>query len=74
MQFDDEGRERVVSFQSGQMKPAERNYPVHDKELLAMRYALIKFRVYLLGKKFFPVHTNHATLRTTAKAPTSPIV
>ncbi|GMF53753.1 unnamed protein product [Phytophthora fragariaefolia] len=27
------------------MKPAERNYPVHDKELLAMRYALIKFRV-----------------------------
>uniref|UniRef100_A0AAV1TJ53 Reverse transcriptase domain-containing protein n=1 Tax=Peronospora matthiolae TaxID=2874970 RepID=A0AAV1TJ53_9STRA len=32
MQFDDEGRERVVSFQSRQMKPAERNYPVHDKE------------------------------------------
>ena len=34
MQFDDEGRERVVSFQSRKMKPAERNYPVHDKELL----------------------------------------
>ncbi|OWZ16779.1 Pol Polyprotein [Phytophthora megakarya] len=27
------------------MKPAERNYPVHDKELVEMRYALIKFRV-----------------------------
>ena len=53
MQFDDEGRERVVSFQSGQMKPAERNYPVHDKELLAMRYALIKFILYLIGKKMF---------------------
>ncbi|KAE9214779.1 hypothetical protein PF004_g14943 [Phytophthora fragariae] len=37
MQFDDEGRERVVSYQSRQMKPAEHNYPVHDKELLAMR-------------------------------------
>ncbi|KAE8953622.1 hypothetical protein PR002_g32321 [Phytophthora rubi] len=47
MQFDDEGRERVVGYQSRQMKPAERNYPVHDKELIAMRYALIKFRVYL---------------------------
>ncbi|OWY95724.1 polyprotein, partial [Phytophthora megakarya] len=50
MQFDDDGRERVVSYQSRQMKPAERNYPVHDKELLAMRRAMIKFRVYLLGK------------------------
>ncbi|KAG3233246.1 hypothetical protein PI124_g21675 [Phytophthora idaei] len=57
MQFDDEGRERVVSYQSRQMKPAERNYPVHDNELLAMRYALIKFRVYLLGEKAFAVLT-----------------
>ena len=31
MQFDDEGRERVVSYNSRQMKPAEKNYPVHDK-------------------------------------------
>ncbi|KAE9166922.1 hypothetical protein PF002_g30997 [Phytophthora fragariae] len=27
MQFDAEGRERVVSYQSRQMKPAEKNYP-----------------------------------------------
>ncbi|POM81004.1 Pol protein [Phytophthora palmivora] len=40
LQKDDEGRERVVSFQSRQLKAAERNYPVHDKELLAMKYAL----------------------------------
>ncbi|GMF45674.1 unnamed protein product [Phytophthora fragariaefolia] len=45
MPFDAEGRERVVSYQSRQMKPEEKNYPVHDKELLAMRYALIKFSV-----------------------------
>ena len=31
MQFDDEDRERVVSYQSQQMKPAEKNYPVHDR-------------------------------------------
>ncbi|KAG2763590.1 hypothetical protein PC116_g5544 [Phytophthora cactorum] len=69
MQFDDEGHERVVSYQSRQLKPAERNYLVHDKELLAMRYALIKFRVYLLGEKTFAVYTDHASLRTAMKSP-----
>ncbi|OWZ06963.1 LOW QUALITY PROTEIN: reverse transcriptase [Phytophthora megakarya] len=69
MQFDDEGRERVVGYQSRQLKQAERNYPVHDKELLAMRYALIKFRVYLLGEKTFAIFTDHASLRTATKSP-----
>ncbi|KAG3155132.1 hypothetical protein PC128_g22134 [Phytophthora cactorum] len=69
MQFDDEGKERVVSYQSRQLKPAERNYPVHDKELLAMCYALIKFRVYLLGEESFAVYTDHASLRTAMKTP-----
>ncbi|KAE9008884.1 hypothetical protein PF011_g10520 [Phytophthora fragariae] len=69
MQFDAEGRERVVSYQSRQMKPAEKNYPVHDKELLAMRYALIKFRVYLLGEQTFAVYTDHASLRAAMKSP-----
>ncbi|GMG15296.1 unnamed protein product [Phytophthora fragariaefolia] len=72
MQFDDEGRERVVSYQSRQLKPAERNYPVHDKELLAMRYAPIKFRVYLLGEQTFAVYTDHASLRTAQRALTCP--
>ncbi|KAG3231276.1 hypothetical protein PI124_g23629 [Phytophthora idaei] len=36
MQHDHEGRDRVVYYQSRQLKPAEHNYPVHDKELLAM--------------------------------------
>ncbi|GMF58214.1 unnamed protein product [Phytophthora fragariaefolia] len=69
MQFDAEGRERVVSYQSRQMKPAEKNYPVHDKEPLAMRYALIKFRVYLFGEQTFAVYTNHASPRTAMKSP-----
>ncbi|KAG3051201.1 hypothetical protein PC122_g23008 [Phytophthora cactorum] len=30
MQHDHEGRDRVVYYQSRQLKPAERNYPVHD--------------------------------------------
>lgn len=69
LQFDDEEKERVISYQSRQLKPAERNYPVHDKELLAMKFALVKFRVYLLGSKPFIVYTDHASLRTAIKSP-----
>ncbi|GMF26553.1 unnamed protein product [Phytophthora fragariaefolia] len=69
MQHDHEGRDRVVYYQSRQLKPAERNYPVHGKELLAMKYALAKFRVYLLGGRPFVVYTDHASLRTAIKSP-----
>ncbi|RAW21622.1 hypothetical protein PC110_g21935 [Phytophthora cactorum] len=69
MQYDDDESERVMSYQSHQLKPAERNYPVHDKELLAMRYVLIKFRGYLLGEQTFGVYTDHESLRTATKSP-----
>ena len=69
MQLDDDAKERVVAYQSRQLKPAEKNYPVHDKELLSMKYALAKFRVYLLGAKPFMVFTDHASLRTAIKSP-----
>ncbi|KAF1316914.1 reverse transcriptase, partial [Globisporangium splendens] len=69
MQRDDTDRERVICYQSRQLKPAERNYPVHDKELLAMKYALTKLRVYLLGSKRFTVYTDHASLCTAVKSP-----
>jgi hypothetical protein len=42
---------------------------VHDKELLAMKYALTKFRVYLLSDKPFVVFTDHASLRTAVNSP-----
>ncbi|POM67466.1 Reverse transcriptase, partial [Phytophthora palmivora] len=57
LQKDDEGHERVISFQSRQLKAAERNYPVHDKELLVMKYALVKFRVHLLDPRPFAIYT-----------------
>ena len=34
-----------------------------------MRYALIKFRVYLPDEKMFSVYTDHASLRTAVKTP-----
>jgi hypothetical protein len=72
MQHDDEGYERVVSYQSRQLKPAERNYLVQDKELLAMKYALVKFRVYLMGGKTFGIYMDHASLCTATKIPFVP--
>ncbi|MCY0725519.1 RNase H-like domain-containing protein, partial [Klebsiella pneumoniae] len=38
LQFDADGAERVICYQSRQLKAAERNYQVHDKETLAMKY------------------------------------
>jgi len=69
MQHDDEGRERVVAYESRQLQAAELNYPVHDKELLAMKYALAKFRVHLMGEAKFAIYTDHASLRTAVKSP-----
>ncbi|KAE9205266.1 hypothetical protein PF004_g17614 [Phytophthora fragariae] len=69
LQVDAEGRERVVSFQSRQLKAVEKDYPVHAKELLAMKYALVKFRVHLLGQKPFVIYTDHASLRTATSSP-----
>jgi hypothetical protein len=53
---------RPVAFDSMQLKGAERNYPVHEKELLAIIRALKKWRSDLLGMNFF-VYTDHRTLQ-----------
>ena len=34
-----------------------------------MRYALVKFRVYMLGEQTFIIYTDHASLRTATKSP-----
>jgi hypothetical protein len=69
MQRDQDGAERVVCYHSRQLKPAERNYPEHDKELLAMKFSLAKCRVYLLGSRPFVIYTDHASLRTAINSP-----
>ena len=69
MQKDDDGIDRVISYQSRLLKAAELNYPVHDKELLSIKYALVKFRVHLLGTEPFVVYTDHASLRTAINSP-----
>ena len=66
---DVQGRERGIAFESCQLKAAEKKYPVHDKELLAMKYALVKFGVHLLGSKPFVVYTDNASLSTATQMP-----
>jgi hypothetical protein len=53
--------ERPVGFDSMQLKGLEKNYPVHEKELLAIIHALKKWRSNLLGIPI-TVYTNHRTL------------
>jgi hypothetical protein len=52
---------RLVAFDSMQLKGAEKNYPVHEKELLAVVRALKKWRADLMGVPF-EVYTHHRTL------------
>jgi len=52
---------RPVAFDSMTFKNAELNYPVHEKEILAIIRALKKWRVDLLGTPFF-IYTDHKTL------------
>ena len=40
---------RLVAARSKKLNPAERNYPAHEKELLALIQALTQWRHYLLG-------------------------
>ena len=42
---------------------------MHDKKRLAMKYAVTKFRLYLLGDRPFVVYTDHASLRTAVNSP-----
>ena len=52
---------RPVAYDSRAFKGAELNYPVHEKELLAIIRALGKWRTDLLGYNF-EVWTDHKTL------------
>ncbi len=52
---------RPVAYDSCSFKNAELNYPVHEKELLAVIRALKKWKYDLIGVPFF-VYTDHKTL------------
>jgi transposase InsO family protein len=63
MQPGKDGKLRPVAFWSRKMIPAELNYDVHDKELLAIVSAFQTWRAYLEGAKHtVTVRTDHHNL------------
>jgi hypothetical protein len=58
------GRSHPVAYYSKSLQPAERNYEIHDKELLAIIRALQHFRHYLQGNPHkTKIFSDHANLR-----------
>ena len=53
---------RPISYASKTLNPAQQNYTVTEKELLAVVYAFDKFRPYLVLNKTI-VYTDHSALR-----------
>ncbi|KAI2645462.1 Retrovirus-related Pol polyprotein from transposon 17.6 [Labeo rohita] len=62
-----EGEEHPVIYVSRKLTPAERNYATVEKEALAIKWAVLELRYYLLGRKFTLV-TDHALLQWMARA------
>ena len=59
-----EGKWKPIAFLSRTMQPAERNYKIYDKELLAIVEALAKWRQYLLdAAERFEIWTDHENLK-----------
>ena len=56
------GKPYVVYYVSKTLNEAQRNYTTTDKELLAVIYALDKFRAYLVGSDII-IFTDHSTLK-----------
>ena len=58
----DDGKPYVIYYASKTLNKTQRNYKTIEKELLAVVFALDKFRVYLVGS-FIVVFTDHSALK-----------
>ena len=52
----------AICYASKMLADAQLNYTTTEKELLAVVFALEKFRLYILGRKII-VYTDHAALK-----------
>ena len=60
----DDGKWHPVAFLSKSLSPVERNYKIHDKEMLAIVQALEEWRHFLEGTKHqFEIWTDHKNLK-----------
>ncbi|GKV53537.1 hypothetical protein SLEP1_g60058 [Rubroshorea leprosula] len=56
------GKRHPVAYYSRKMTPAEQNYDIHDKELLAIVASLRHWRIYCFGAKKLTIYTDHKNL------------
>ncbi|KAL0199469.1 hypothetical protein M9458_008009, partial [Cirrhinus mrigala] len=62
-----EGEEHPVMYISRKLTPAETRYATVEKEALAIKWAVLELRYYLLGRRF-TLLTDHAPLQWMARA------
>ena len=58
----EDGKPYVIYYASKTLNEAQRNYTTTEKELLAIVFALDKFRAYLVGSSIV-VFTDHSALK-----------
>ena len=58
----EDGKPHVVYYDSKTLNEAQRNYTTTEKELLAVVYALDKFRAYSVGS-YIIISTDHSALK-----------
>ena len=61
-QADHKGQERPVAYINRKLLPREKTYSTIEKEALAIKWAMEKLKVYLLGREFV-VQTDHVPLQ-----------
>ena len=54
--------DKPVAYESRKLKPAECNYPTHEREMLAAVHCLRTWRCYLDGPQPFKLYTDHKPL------------
>ena len=65
----EDGKQRPVAFLPKSLNKMERNYKIHDKEILAVIRGLKNWRHLLKSAKYkFKVQTNHKNLEYFMKA------
>lgn len=57
------GRLHPVAYDGRKLTPAEINYPIHEKELLAIKYGLQTWRMYVDNGHTITVYTDHESLK-----------
>lgn len=71
LQLGPDGKWHPIAYDGRKLNGAELNYPVHEKELLAIKYALRTWNEYIQNGTTTEVVTDHESLKylTTTKTP-----